>query len=211
MSTQLDERPTRTVADLPDPGDAWVRRAACIGTDPDLFSIGRGRAVPPPAAVRTCRRCPVAGACLIDAVRQGDDGTYRGGMTPKDRERWLARHRITPLPLRSSIDPPRPENYARVEIDLDAVARMRAQSVTWREIGWHFGCSAETAARHWRLSGRATTRVRPSNRVEIDEAVIVQMHAEGASLRAISRALGVSDATIGKRLRRLQQAQAGAT
>ena len=78
-----------------DHGDDWRDKAACVGLDPDLFTIpegqswtsawGKGRAE---LARSVCvgRGCPVVAACLADANEMGDDWTFRGGMTPDERK-----------------------------------------------------------------------------------------------------------------------------
>jgi WhiB family transcriptional regulator, redox-sensing transcriptional regulator len=78
----------------------WRARAACRDEDPDLFAPasyeGRGAAQAEEAKAM-CVDCPVKGECLAEAIKQGDDVTVRGGMTPDER-RALRRSGLRPEP-----------------------------------------------------------------------------------------------------------------
>jgi hypothetical protein len=81
------DTPPSASLDLSREGTAlrWRARATCVGHDPRLFD--------PPAALEgagaarrrlragaeVCRGCPVADACLVDAIEHGDIG-LRGGL-----------------------------------------------------------------------------------------------------------------------------------
>jgi WhiB family redox-sensing transcriptional regulator len=66
---------------------AWLREAACIGEDPELFfplselesdpQVARARAV--------CRRCRVLLACRAWALEQGEDAGIWGATTAAQR------------------------------------------------------------------------------------------------------------------------------
>ena len=66
----------------------WVLRAACReGVDPELFFPPSAAYASPALAV--CRRCPVRGQCLTEALDAGDlDGIW-GGTTRVQRARIL--------------------------------------------------------------------------------------------------------------------------
>lgn len=81
----------------PEP-ESWREQAACSGAPLDVF-------FPPPsgpgqydAARVICSGCPVKSDCLDDALTHGfawrDDG-FRGGMTPRERDRLRGRLRAT--------------------------------------------------------------------------------------------------------------------
>lgn len=72
------------------PGD-WVDDAACVGSEPDLFFPDGGTS---PAAVATCRRCPVVDDCLSYALNSAVDGIW-GGTTTKQRIRLRRQLGIT--------------------------------------------------------------------------------------------------------------------
>jgi len=78
--------------------NAWTDAAACRTEDPDLFhpdgSAGL-RVIEEAKAV--CRRCPVADACLQDALDSGQGG-IRGGLTEAERaslQRAIARRGLS--------------------------------------------------------------------------------------------------------------------
>ena len=58
-------------------------RARCLDHDPELFSSDHISDIK--AAKRVCVPCPVRAACLIDALRNGDTWTVRGGMSRPER------------------------------------------------------------------------------------------------------------------------------
>ena len=72
----------------------WRERAACRGLDAetgeDFFPLGNDWNAQPnlakvARAKAVCARCPVAAACLDDAVASRDAWSIRGGLTPKER------------------------------------------------------------------------------------------------------------------------------
>jgi WhiB family transcriptional regulator, redox-sensing transcriptional regulator len=66
----------------------WLREAACVDEDPDLFfpvsTTGSG-ADQVDRAKNVCRRCPVADRCLDWALRTGQGTGVWGGMEPSER------------------------------------------------------------------------------------------------------------------------------
>jgi WhiB family transcriptional regulator, redox-sensing transcriptional regulator len=66
----------------------WVRRARCIGVDPELFfPVGT---TPPAmaqvaAAKAVCRACPVRVECLEWALATGQDSGVWGGTSEEER------------------------------------------------------------------------------------------------------------------------------
>lgn len=73
----------------------WRESAACGDHDPELFfpiqddKPGYGARIHAQiqAAKRVCRHCPVAGACLDFAIRNGERFGVWGGMTERERAR----------------------------------------------------------------------------------------------------------------------------
>lgn len=67
-----------------DGADTWRDRALCREVDPEMFFPEQGE--PATLARRICRRCPVRGACLDDAIEAGEKFGIWGGMSIKDRK-----------------------------------------------------------------------------------------------------------------------------
>lgn len=65
--------------------DPWWHRAACAGTDPELFFSRPETPVKTAAAKAVCSGCPVTEQCLRDAVAAEDAHAIRAGMTPEER------------------------------------------------------------------------------------------------------------------------------
>lgn len=66
----------------------WLDRAACTGTDPELFYADR-RKGDVQAALRICKACPVTAECLAAALATEGGAVspagIRGGLTPGKR------------------------------------------------------------------------------------------------------------------------------
>ncbi|WP_060903512.1 WhiB family transcriptional regulator [Streptomyces europaeiscabiei] len=72
----------------------WLRRAACVGEDPELFfPVGTtGPAIDDVAAAkRVCAGCPVRRECLDWALGNGQTAGVWGGMGEEDRTEMLRR------------------------------------------------------------------------------------------------------------------------
>ncbi|MFC8358406.1 WhiB family transcriptional regulator [Streptomyces griseorubiginosus] len=70
----------------------WLRRAACVGEDPELFfPVGTvGPAVRDIAAAkRVCARCPVRPECLEWALSTGQTSGVWGGTCEQERDALL--------------------------------------------------------------------------------------------------------------------------
>ncbi|MEV7734179.1 WhiB family transcriptional regulator [Streptomyces sp. NPDC088921] len=70
----------------------WLRRAACVGEDPELFfPVGtQGPALRDIAAAkRVCARCPVALECLDLALSGGQTSGVWGGTCEQERDALL--------------------------------------------------------------------------------------------------------------------------
>lgn len=70
----------------------WLRRAACVGEDPELFfPVGtQGPALRDIAAAkRVCARCPVALECLDLALSDGQTSGVWGGTCEQERDALL--------------------------------------------------------------------------------------------------------------------------
>ncbi len=66
----------------------WLRRAACVGEDPELFfPVGtRGPALREIAAAKqVCARCPVIIQCLAFALHSGQASGVWGGTCEEER------------------------------------------------------------------------------------------------------------------------------
>ena len=74
----------------------WKTRAACRDEDPELFfpisSVGAG-AEQIEEARQVCRRCPVRGRCLEEALDRNEKSGIWGATTPEEREK-LRRRRM---------------------------------------------------------------------------------------------------------------------
>lgn len=75
----------RTAQTAPRLDEDIERQAACAGRDTDVFfpHASDTRAVEMAKAV--CRSCPVMQACLMQALRNGDEFAVLGGTTPDER------------------------------------------------------------------------------------------------------------------------------
>ncbi|MFF7046988.1 WhiB family transcriptional regulator [Streptomyces griseorubiginosus] len=70
----------------------WLRRAACVGEDPELFfPVGTlGPAVRDiTAAKQVCARCPVRPECLEWALSTGQTSGVWGGTCEQERDALL--------------------------------------------------------------------------------------------------------------------------
>ncbi|WP_280863727.1 WhiB family transcriptional regulator [Streptomyces sp. SAI-144] len=70
----------------------WLRRAACVGEDPELFfPVGtQGPALRDIAAAkRVCTRCPVTPECLDMALSGGQTSGVWGGTCEQERDALL--------------------------------------------------------------------------------------------------------------------------
>ena len=76
----------RSFGALPE-DDTWVAEAACRDASPDLFFSDRAEDIR--AAVRICRRCPVAEECRAVALASGERFGVWGGQTERQRRREL--------------------------------------------------------------------------------------------------------------------------
>lgn len=90
--------------------DHWRTRAACAGSDTELFYMpdegGRparnGYRPAHPAAAAYCRTCPVKAACLEDALATNDQYGVRGGLTAEQRAALKKRGRRAALKARKA-------------------------------------------------------------------------------------------------------------
>ena len=90
------------MATLPTRDENWSQRAACRDEDPELFfAPGEGWvAADEPQideAKAVCRRCEVAGDCLMWAFQTGDKHAIMGLTTPDERSRPRQYRRYIPL------------------------------------------------------------------------------------------------------------------
>jgi WhiB family redox-sensing transcriptional regulator len=70
----------------------WLRRAACVGEDPELFfPVGTSGPAQEEiaAAKRSCARCPVAGPCPAWALATGQTSGVWGGTGEEERAALL--------------------------------------------------------------------------------------------------------------------------
>jgi len=79
----------RLTGHLLDPTPEWHELAACAEVDIDLFFPIKGANAA--AALKICAGCDVRARCLSDALARGEQFGVRGGMTPRERRRYLAR------------------------------------------------------------------------------------------------------------------------
>jgi WhiB family transcriptional regulator, redox-sensing transcriptional regulator len=106
----------------------WRDRAACRGTDLDLFFPGRGESAEP--ARRVCAACPVRQQCLDYAISHGIVYGIWGGLVERDRRALRSRH----------------ADAARTERD-EAIAAAAAAGYTQAAIGRAFGLTRTSVTR----------------------------------------------------------------
>jgi hypothetical protein len=75
------------------PATGWHTKAACRGLDPELFYQRHGY----PAAIQTCKTCPVLLDCAAQAWANEIDAVYiygvYAGVPPLSRQRYYEQHR----------------------------------------------------------------------------------------------------------------------
>jgi WhiB family redox-sensing transcriptional regulator len=94
----------------------WLRHAACVGEDPELFfPVGAtGPALEDIAAAkRVCRRCPVIVECLSWALSSGQTAGVWGGTGEDERAELLRAARDRPRNRRGNRTGNRPGNRPR--------------------------------------------------------------------------------------------------
>jgi WhiB family transcriptional regulator, redox-sensing transcriptional regulator len=70
----------------------WRQRAACLGSDPQLFTDPRPATDDTSRAMAICARCPVRGACLTEALtRPADADVGIWGATTEEARRTIRR------------------------------------------------------------------------------------------------------------------------
>jgi WhiB family transcriptional regulator, redox-sensing transcriptional regulator len=106
----------------------WRDRAACRGTDLDLFFPGRGESAEP--ARRVCAVCPVRQPCLDYAISHGITHGIWGGLAERDRRALRTRH----------------AGAARRERDA-AIAAAAAAGYTKAALGRAFGLAGTSVTR----------------------------------------------------------------
>jgi len=72
----------------------WMEEALCSQVDPDLFFPEKGAASDAARACRICESCPVQKQCLQFAVRTGTRWGVWGGVTERNLQRMIHRHRV---------------------------------------------------------------------------------------------------------------------
>lgn len=72
-------------------GEPWMREAACVGLDSDLFFPERGQ--DGAQAKKICRECPVRKECGLFALGMNATAGVWGGLNEKER-RQLRRERV---------------------------------------------------------------------------------------------------------------------
>jgi WhiB family redox-sensing transcriptional regulator len=98
--------------------DRWQLRAACRGSDTDLFFPERGESSKEAKAV--CAICPVRQQCLDFAISEVEHYGIWGGLSERER-RELRRQ----LPRRAPKPPPLPVSAFRATKDPTAAERGR--------------------------------------------------------------------------------------
>lgn len=200
MTIAPERRPAHTgsVLDLPDPGWAWRAKAACIDVDPELFTI-TGNAHPDPDAVEACDACPVRQQCLVGACRAGDTATYRGGMTPAERHRWVISQGLKPAGFVSDASQkPLTRTGPRRDIDTAAAVALHRQGNSYEVIGRLLGCSSRTAQR--RVEAWAAGLPTPDMRQPVTTEQIAAMRADGSTIRQIAGHFKMSPTAVADRL-----------
>jgi len=115
------------VTPVPAPA-GWRYRAACCGTDLEVFFPGRGQSAEP--ARRICAGCPVRQPCLDYAIRHGIADGIWGGLAERDRRALRSRHTVAARRARD-----------------EAIASASAAGYTKAAIGRAFGMAATSVSR----------------------------------------------------------------
>lgn len=71
----------------------WMRAAACVGSDPELFFPSRGESTR--EAKTICRGCDVRIDCLEHALAEGEKFGIWGGLSERERRRVRRQRRLT--------------------------------------------------------------------------------------------------------------------
>jgi hypothetical protein len=106
----------------------WQYRAACRGTDLNVFFPDRGESAEP--ARQICAACPVRQACLDYALSHGVTHGIWGGLTERDRRPLRVHHAAA----------------ARQQRD-EAITAAAAAGSTLAAIGRAFGLAATSVSR----------------------------------------------------------------
>lgn len=144
----------RTVADLGTPRPGWWEHVACR---PRMDAI---------ALRRACGSCPVSHDCLLAAVQEDDQATYRAGMFPEERNDWLATQGIVRVPSRRSNAVPRQtkrlapisrgQGKHRPDLDSAELCRLHdEEGWTFQQLADRFQCARDTVVSRVRAHRRA--------------------------------------------------------
>jgi WhiB family redox-sensing transcriptional regulator len=82
---------------------SWEELARCRHHDPEMFFASGVRSERKAKAV--CGRCPVRDACLAFAVGSRTEFGIWGGMSSKERRRFLDRPALAPRPDARPLEP----------------------------------------------------------------------------------------------------------
>lgn len=188
--TTTDDRPvTRTVDDLDQPARQWWTRAACSGTDAEVFLEPSQAST----AKDICSACPVARDCLLDAIRQPEDVSVRGGKTRRERRAWLQAQGVG----------------QPTEVDWNVVRRMVAAGVGWDHIGAVYGISANTMQKRWTRANQPPAQRRTGPAAEdVDTDRARRLHDDGMLWKDVALTLGTSQTTLWRALARDDQGKA---
>ena len=69
----------------PEPPYGWEERAACLGRNPSAFFAEEGVFYDSLGWKSVCPGCPVREACLVAAIRGGENWGVWGGLSPNAR------------------------------------------------------------------------------------------------------------------------------
>ena len=90
------------------PVPEWWSLAACRGTDPDEWIVRRGDHPQRSLLLSHCRRCPVAGDCLEEALTLDRDVRHFGAMRCGTSGRnWLAVEQLV-----AELEPSTPDEWS---------------------------------------------------------------------------------------------------
>lgn len=66
----------------------WLDEAACTTVDPEIFfRDGESGWNQYTDAARVCASCPVRAQCYAAGVAEGDEDSFRAGLTPNQRKK----------------------------------------------------------------------------------------------------------------------------
>lgn len=172
----------------------WVHLAVCRGLNPLEWDYQTAE------AATLCRRCPVRGACLEDAMLPRadggvtDTGGLRGGLTEEQRRALRRQGKITAPPVYGTIpkvipDPSDDDTEPELVTGMDARRDLYDQGMSDRAIARELGVASHQAITKWRTRTGLPANYDGAAARTITEAINTErkaLHAQGFTDREIA-------------------------